>query len=246
MTPITAVGVVIPAHNEEALIGDCLTAVRRAAGHPGCAGLEIRVLVVLDQCTDETADRCAALGVQTVSVSFTNVGRARAAGIAAVVASAEASWWLACTDADTRVAPDWLAAQLRFAHAGTDAVFGVVDVDDWSAHPPQTRSAFHRLYRGTRRDERAPHVHVHGASMGFRHEAYVQVGGMPELAVGEDQVLSDRMSDEPGMQVVRTTAVRATTSARTDPRAGGGFGDLLRALPHAVSEPEPAPAPAVR
>lgn len=235
MTPITAVGVVIPAHNEEALIGDCLTALRRAAGHPDCLGVRIRVLVVLDQCTDATGDRCAAHGVETLAVPFTNVGRARAAGIAAVIAGAESSWWLACTDADTRVAPDWLAAQLRFAHAGADAVFGVVDVDDWSAHSPQTRGAFHRLYRGTRRGERSPHVHVHGASMGFRHEAYLRVGGMPGLAVGEDQVLSDHMSADPGIAVVRTTAVRATTSARTDPRAGGGFGDLLRSLPHAVS-----------
>ena len=46
------IGVVIPAHNEEALLAACLSAVREAAMHPGLAGELVRVAVVLDGCTD--------------------------------------------------------------------------------------------------------------------------------------------------------------------------------------------------
>jgi hypothetical protein len=55
---VAAVGVVVPARNEQERIGACLSSVRRAlATLPG--DVTVAVAVVLDRCTDATADRVA-------------------------------------------------------------------------------------------------------------------------------------------------------------------------------------------
>ena len=51
---IKAIGVVVPAHNEEDLLPACLTAVRQAARV--LAGMPVHLVVVADACTDRTAD----------------------------------------------------------------------------------------------------------------------------------------------------------------------------------------------
>ncbi|MEU8915640.1 hypothetical protein [Streptomyces nigrescens] len=54
MTP-EAIAVVIPAHNEEALLPPALAAVTAAAGHPALADLRVMTVVAADACVDETA-----------------------------------------------------------------------------------------------------------------------------------------------------------------------------------------------
>ena len=49
---IEAVGVVVPAHNEETLLPACLMALRRAVN---AVGIPVQLLVVADTCTDQTA-----------------------------------------------------------------------------------------------------------------------------------------------------------------------------------------------
>ena len=225
---IEAVRIVIPAHNEAALIGGCLDALAVAMEHPALGGLDVAPLVVLDDCHDTTASLCRG---DTLAVSFRNVGATRAAGFDhARRGFAPEQLWLATTDADTRVSPAWLAAQIELAQAGADAVFGVVDVDDWEGHEPGVRARFELLYAGTRPGDSPGHPHVHGASMGIRASTYLAAGGFSALSVGEDQDLSDRLDAMERTRVVRTTEVRATTSARRRPRAVGGFGTLLCAL----------------
>lgn len=46
------IGILIPAHNEEDLLEQCLTAALRASKHGLLAGEPVEVLVVLDSCTD--------------------------------------------------------------------------------------------------------------------------------------------------------------------------------------------------
>lgn len=237
MRSIERVEIVVPAHNEADLIGDCLAAIAQATAHPRLDHIEVELLVVLDACTDDTARRCADHAAPTLSVQFHNVGRARRAGIAALITTghlrkqpAAHRTWIAMTDADTRVAPDWLSQQLRLADSGADATFGVVDVDDWSAHPATTRRTFTSIYTGTAPNIRAPHPHVHGANLGVRASAYHRVGGIPALAVGEDQAFAALLTADRSINVAPTTEVRATTSARRNPRARGGFGDLLATL----------------
>ena len=52
--PALKVSVVVPARNEEALVGSCLTAL---ADQDGVSPEEYEVLLVLDRCTDETEAR---------------------------------------------------------------------------------------------------------------------------------------------------------------------------------------------
>lgn len=222
---ITAVHVVVPAHDEETLIGACLSALGTAAAR---VPVPVTVHVVLDACTDRTAEVCASYRVEATALDARNVGAARAAGFAAVPAAP--GLWLATTDADTRVPPDWLSVQLALADAGADAVLGVVDVDDWSDHPVATRQAFLGLYADAAPGTSRPHPHVHGANLGVRATAYRRAGGFRPVPVGEDRDLAARLDADPGCRVVRSVAVRAVTSARRDARAQGGFGDLLATL----------------
>lgn len=63
------IGVCIPAHNEEDHIDRCLATVLHAARHVGLAGEPVRVVVVLDACTDATAERVTAWPVTALSVN---------------------------------------------------------------------------------------------------------------------------------------------------------------------------------
>ena len=213
------IGVIVPAHNEEALIGRCLSALNVAASHPDLNGEEVRVLVVLDACTDATAAR-AALLAQVLPIEARNVGVARAAGAAAAIA--QGARWLAFTDADSEVAPCWLARQLAF---GADAVCGVVAVDDWGEHSATARDAYEDHYVDAEN-----HSHVHGANLGVSTEAYLRAGGFPPLRSSEDVALVRRLSAI-GATIARTSTVRVRTSARRVARAPEGFADFLCRLP---------------
>jgi glycosyltransferase involved in cell wall biosynthesis len=226
--------VVIPAHNEELLIGACLDALATAMHHPDLAGIDTRVLVVADRCTDGTVAHCVSRGVPVLSVDVGNVGLARRTGFEALAgalpSSEDESVWLATSDADSRVPPHWLAEQAALADAGSDAVFGVVDLDGSGPDIDITDVQFTNSYPGASANCSRPHPYVHGANMGLRLAAYRRVGGIPGLEVGEDQALSDLLAVEPGINVARTTRLRVTTSARRQSRVTGGFADYLHRL----------------
>ena len=80
---ITAVGVVIPAHDEERLLPRCLRSVRAAAAHPALQGIAVHVIPVLDACSDDTG----AVAPGAIEIAARNVGMARAAGFEAGLAS---------------------------------------------------------------------------------------------------------------------------------------------------------------
>ncbi|MCM5637875.1 glycosyltransferase, partial [Xanthomonas hortorum] len=48
------IAVTIPAHNEAALIGQCLQSILVAARHPQLYGERVEIHVALDRCTDLT------------------------------------------------------------------------------------------------------------------------------------------------------------------------------------------------
>jgi glycosyltransferase involved in cell wall biosynthesis len=48
------IGVIVPAHNEEALLAPCLAALIEASRHADLAGEAVRIVVVLDACSDFT------------------------------------------------------------------------------------------------------------------------------------------------------------------------------------------------
>lgn len=216
------IGVTIPAHDESRHIGDCLRAVHRAATHEALAGEAVEVLVVLDACQDDTGTIAACHGAGTLAIDARNVGLARAAGADALLGAG--ARWLAFTDADSIVSPDWLAAQLALQ---ADAVCGPVSVDDWSAHGACSeflRAHFKRTYT-----DADGHRHIHGANLGVSADAYRRAGGFRPLACSEDVALVEALQSC-GARIAWSAAPRVVTSARTDARARGGFGDTLLAV----------------
>jgi glycosyltransferase involved in cell wall biosynthesis len=213
------IGAIVPAHNEEALLGGCLAALAMAARHAALAGESVRIVAVLDACTDRSEAIAGAMGVDIVTVAARNVGLARAAGAARLVA--QGARWLAFTDADSRVSPDWLAVQLSLGSLGAQAVCGSICIDDWGAHSPVVREVFARVYR-----DADGHHHVHGANLGVCARAYRQAGGFAPLACNEDVALVERLAAL-GTRIAWSAAPRVVTSARTMPRVRGGFGDTL-------------------
>lgn len=218
------IGVLVPAHDEEALIGDCLQSIQVAAQCAALDGEPVQVVVALDSCRDGTAAICASLGVRTVALDVRCVGRARAA--AAEMLLADGARWLASTDADSRVPPDWLSGQLA---CRADAFCGTVRVSDWLDFAACVRAAFlagEHYVDG--------HPHVHGANFGVSAEAYRAVGGFAPLAAHEDKALLEAL-DARGFAVARRATPAVLTSARRDARARQGFGDYLVSLEAAAA-----------
>ncbi|MEM5385849.1 glycosyltransferase [Paraburkholderia phymatum] len=213
------IGIMIPAHNEEELLADCLQAARVASAHPELHGETVRIVVALDSCTDGSAAIARCFDTHALTLDVRNVGKARAAGATALLVLGVR--WLAFTDADSRVEPDWLVAQLAL---GAEAVCGPVTIDDWGAHDAMTRDAFYRAYLNA-----DGHRHVHGANLGVSALAYCRAGGFPPLACSEDVALVGLLVAT-GARIAWSAAPRVVTSARIASRVKGGFGDTLTAL----------------
>ena len=208
--------VIVPANNEESLIGVCLRSVSEAASWPGLQGEPVLVIVVLDACTDDTAGVAVAAGAVLVWVQARNVGIARATG--AQLALKLGARWLAFTDADTVVAPDWLHVQMSLC---SDAVCGTVGVSDWDTHGDAMRQHFDVTYT-----DADGHQHIHGANLGVSAQAYQLAGGFEPLASSEDVALV-RALEAVGARIAWSAAPRVVTSARREFRAPGGFGATL-------------------
>lgn len=220
-------GVVIPAHNEYRSIEACLDAVIAATRHEALRGETACITVVADACTDDTARVARARGVRVVAIDARNVGAARAVGAQHLLAFG--ARWLAFTDADTIVSPDWIVQQLAL---GADAVCGVVHVHDWSAHPDTTRLHFDQFYTPV-----DGHRHVHGANLGVAAQAYRLAGGFEPLRSSEDVALVEALR-KTGARIAWSAAPKVTTSARVDFRAPDGFGATLAKFACAPSGPD--------
>jgi cellulose synthase/poly-beta-1,6-N-acetylglucosamine synthase-like glycosyltransferase len=214
------IGVIIPAHNEQHLIGDCLTAIGFAARDPALAGERVVVVVCADACEDATEAIARRHRAAVVTVGSRNVGEARA--YAASVALEHGARWIASTDADSCVPPNWLSAQL--AHR-TAAVCGTVRVTDWGSLGRRVIEHFFGSYRNV-----DGHRHIHGANIGVAREAYLAVGGFQSAVAHEDVNLIERLS-HCGYRIAWSSSPCVTTCARLDPRAPQGFGaTLLRSV----------------
>ena len=231
---IRHVAVVIPAANEEQRIGRCLSAVAAARRHLyySDAAVAVHILVVLDGCQDRTAVIAAASrDVQTVAITARSAGTARRAGASAALAGAgpPGELWLANTDADSQVPANWLTGMLTEARLGAHIVLGTVlpgrDLE------PRTRAEW--LSRHHLRDG---HPHVHGANFGIRADAYLGLGGWPEVVTGEDAELARRADRTGYLRISRTAAIPVVTSARPEGRAPRGFSGYLRDIAVTTAE----------
>jgi glycosyltransferase involved in cell wall biosynthesis len=221
---IAAVGVVVPAHDEESALPACLVALQSAARNAERAA--VRVCVVADACADQTAECARLAGATVIEIHEGCVGAARRAGMTRLLAdlrpAAADAIWLATTDADSRVPPHWLSRQLDYADTGWDAVVGTVTVSDWTGQAPQVASLFEARYAWTG----ISHPHVHGANMGVRAAAYLAAGGFRPLPTAEDHDLLRALSAA-GTTPLRAADIAVETSARRRGRAPRGFSHLL-------------------
>ncbi len=213
------IGVVIPAHNEAAYLASCLATVQRAALAEALGSEPVLVVVVLDACSDDSASIAQQFAARVVNANVQNVGIARAKG--AELAIRCGARWLAFTDADTRVAPDWIARQLTL---GADAVCGTVEVRQWSSYGERLRQHYESKYRDS-----DGHSHIHGANLGVSVHAYEKAGGFRALDCSEDVALVQDLQTT-GASVAWSAAPRVVTSARRDYRRPGGFGAYLANL----------------
>jgi glycosyltransferase involved in cell wall biosynthesis len=170
--------------------------------------------------------------VHTVSGPGQGAGPARAIGMDVGCARLEslgrADGLLASTDADSRVAPDWIARQLEAIAAGAEAIGGEVTLDPAEAAAlPDGVLARREADLAARTREAAArgpadHAHFSGASLGVTPGAYRRAGGMAWMAALEDQELEDRLAAA-GVAIHRLRPVSVVTAARTEGRAERGL-----------------------
>lgn len=235
---IRNVAVVIPAHNEEQRLGRALTGLRAALDTLGRErpGVGASVTVVLDNCTDGSEAISAAFGAKdarfhNLTVKLHSTGASRDHGAREALnrlqlqqeEHADATVWLANTDADSTVPGHWLVRQVDLANAGADAVLGSVEPDPTDVDPV-VLGRWLELH-----PFREDHPHIYGANLGIRASAYLAAGGFPLLRSHEDRGLVERLRRQ-GFTVTSTDTIRVVTSGRTHARAPEGFGSYLRAL----------------
>lgn len=179
----------------------------------------METVVILDDCQDRTGYLARSLGVGTMDIQARNVGMARQVG--AQVALAPGARWLAFTDADTVVEPDWLSAQLAL---NCDAFCGTVPVQPWAGYGARMERHF-----SLPSSDAEDHSHFHGANLGVSAKAYRIAGGFLSLASGEDVALLKALQS-PGSRIAWSHAPRVVTSARLDYKAPGGFGATLERI----------------
>ena len=230
MSAAWEVAVLIPARNEEVLLGRCLESVIRAIDELPVT-IRASIVLVSDGSTDRTPEigynLIGAKGIVLYTSSETvGTARARAASYAIATTTAPLSnVWLANTDADCIVPPAWLSDQLAFAASGIEAVAGTISVDSFEEHSPEVPARFHTSYSihadGT-------HPHIHGANLGVRADRYLEVGGWADFKTAEDHDLWGRLK-RAGVRVLSPAQLSVVTSGRRVGRAPNGFAGALAA-----------------
>lgn len=216
--------VVVPARDEERDLPACLAGLLVAVAN---SPVPAWIVVVDDASLDATAEvaRTRLAPPHRVVVGpGRDVGSARRHGVAVAVGDDvdPRRVWVASTDADTVVPPDWLVRQVGHATAGTDAVAGVVTLGD---APAALAAAFRTRY-GHRSG--GPHPHLHAANLGIRLSTLRAAGSWQPVGHAEEHDLWRRLP--PGAQVVADSSLVVTTSARLHGRAPIGFADDLARL----------------
>lgn len=112
---------VIPAHNEEKLLGSTLAAIAEASGQIGEAH---EVIVASDASTDRTAEIAAEHGARVVSLHRRQIAAARNAGAQEAIGDL-----LIFVDADTQMTASALQAALRALRRGAVGGGGCVRFD---------------------------------------------------------------------------------------------------------------------
>ncbi len=117
---------VVPAYNEERLLGASLADIQRSAGAFTRLGWEVELIVCDNNSTDRTAEIARSAGARVVFEPINQIARARNAGAAAATGD-----WLVFVDADSRPSVDLFADVADQIKAGLCLAGGVtVQLDE--------------------------------------------------------------------------------------------------------------------
>ncbi|MBO0357750.1 glycosyltransferase [Hymenobacter sp. BT186] len=255
--PGVLVSVIIPAKDEATNLPATLAALAaqtNLAGQP-LDPVTYEILVLANNCKDRTAAVVRKFAQQHPSLALyvaevklppaeAHVGQARRLlmdeACRRLESVAGATGIIASTDADTRVAPTWLAATLMEIQAGADAVGGRIFPEQTNAQKGPVRrthlhDAAYRLLRARLEAlldpepaDPCPRHHQHfGASLALTVAAYQQVGGLPVVPFLEDEALWQALRRH-DLRLRHSPAVRVSTSARYAGRVAVGLSWQLR------------------
>jgi cellulose synthase/poly-beta-1,6-N-acetylglucosamine synthase-like glycosyltransferase len=236
------IAVVVPARDESERIEGCLKAVTALERDERVQALT--VLVLANNCRDDTAERASAFARRcnsdvVVKAETLEPARANAGWARRLAFDAGADYLADPQDADTRMAGDWLLKTLDHIDAGFDAVAGHARLDPRELRkldPAHRRrlaairryeDAFYYLKSLAPSGEPSPrHFYEGGVSLALTLEAYREIGGAPTPRVGEDKALCAALRQK-GRRIRHPKDVRVLTSCRIDGRAPEGAADTL-------------------
>ena len=239
--------VAIPARDERDRIVPCLEAIAASVRRDVPS-----VLLLTNNTTDGTGEvaGCAArllgLTLHVVDIDLPpdriSAGEARRLAMAHAASFVGADGVLITTDADGRVEPDWLDANLRAIEDGADAVCGmaVIDSDEAQAipqilHDDDAREVFYAtlldelsaLIDPDLFDPWPRHAEESGASIAVRKRVFARAGGIPALRSGEDRAFVDALR-RVDARIRHAPDARVIVSGRLDGRAAGGMAETIR------------------
>ena len=196
------VSVVVPAHNEEDFIGDCLQAIKHAAKN---TNLNVETVVVLNRCTDKTGEIAEAAGAQCIEFDEPCIAAIRNTGIRASTGSL-----ILTIDADSLMAPQTIAKAWSEYQSGRAVGGDTGSVPErWSIGIIFSVLAIvpYLIGRG-----------ISGGSFWFSREAFNAIGGFDERLLSvEDFDFGKRLKAygrTKDLKYIRLKSCRITTSCR--------------------------------
>jgi glycosyltransferase involved in cell wall biosynthesis len=183
------ISIVIPAFNEERLLGESLAQIKQAADAFTSRGWEVEFIVCDNNSTDRTAEIARAAGATVVFEPVNQIGRARNSG--AAVATGD---WLIFVDADSHPSAELFSDVAEQMISGKCLAGGAtVQMDETKF----TLRVVIALWNWTSRLKKW----MSGAFIFVEVAAFRQIGGFSrELFATEELDLSNRLK-----QLVRTT-----------------------------------------
>jgi GT2 family glycosyltransferase len=237
--------VAIPVKNEVDRIESCLAALAAQSKPP-----EATVLL-FNNCDDgseaeaKRISRHLPFSLEMISVqlapSQANAGNARRLAMRHASNIAGDRGVLLTTDADAIVRHDWVSRTIAALAAGADAVCGRSVID-----PVEALAIPAHLHADDRReselldlldeiafaldpdphDPRPRHVQASGASLAVTTEMFRRVGGVPNVASGEDRALVHALKLKDA-RVRHDAGIEVVVSGRLDGRASGGMAETI-------------------
>jgi glycosyltransferase involved in cell wall biosynthesis len=188
---------VIPAHNEERLLGTTLDAIHSAAR---MVGEPYEIVVVDDASTDRTAQLAREHGAVVVSVAHRQISATRNAGARAAKGSL-----LVFVDADTRINPQVVSGVVGAVRQGAAGGGATIRFD--GVLPLYARLLLPVLTLSFRLTGTAA-----GCFLFCTREAFAAVGGFDEAYYGAEEVVMSKALRSHGLFVI--LAVPVVTSGR--------------------------------